>query len=309
MIQPPLVYLLIPVHNRKGITLTCLNTLQCNGDLNRYRVVVIDDGSTDGTAEAIRATYPEVTILTGDGTLWWTGAIAKGMEYAYQQGAEYFIWLNDDTLPLPTTLTQLVEHCSAAPKSIATGQCYANTKLVKPSYGGQIKHLFSIQLVATPTGQQRDCDCMSGNLVCLPRSVVEDIGYPPAKQLPHCRADLVYTLTAKRAGYDLRVLGDAIGIAPLNPFDDGWIFSSVPMTQRWQQLSSLKSNLYPPNYWVYCNRVFGTLGPFLFVWMYIKLLIFTIARQMLPLVWLKQIKATKDSKLRSKNRLPGESLQ
>jgi GT2 family glycosyltransferase len=54
------VYILIPVHNRKAITLTCLATLQRHGDLDRYQVVVIDDGSTDGTAEAIQTSFPSL---------------------------------------------------------------------------------------------------------------------------------------------------------------------------------------------------------------------------------------------------------
>ncbi len=53
---------------------------------------------------------------------------------------------------------------------------------------------------------------MSGNLVCLPRSVVEKIGYPLSKQLPHCLADIVYTWEAKKAGYELEVLGDATAV-------------------------------------------------------------------------------------------------
>ena len=77
------VYIIIPVHNRKEITLKCLDTLKQNGDLDKYYVIVIDDGSTDGTSEAIQSLYPDVIILTGDGNLWWTGAIKKGMEYAY----------------------------------------------------------------------------------------------------------------------------------------------------------------------------------------------------------------------------------
>lgn len=291
----PSVYILIPVHNRKAITLTCLETLQLHGDLDRYQVVVIDDGSTDDTAEAVQATFPQVTILKGDGNLWWTGAIALGMRYAYDQGADFFIWLNDDTLPQQGALPKLVNHCASAPNQIATAQSYADTQLTKPTYGGQLKHPLSIQLIATPQGQNCPCDCMSGNLVCLPRSIVADIGYPPAEHLPHCRADIVYTLAAKRAGYDLWVLGDAIAIASLNPLDEGWAFSTVPMVQRWRQLTSLKSNIHPPTYWVYCNRVFGLLGPILFLSVYLKLLAFTLARWVLPLPWLKQLKTLKDA--------------
>lgn len=288
------VYILIPVHNRKAVTLTCLETLQRNGDLARYRVVVIDDGSTDGTAEAIQQAFPQVKILTGDGNLWWTGAIRLGMQYAYDQGADFFIWLNDDTLPLANTLIHLINYCAQSPKRLATAQCYADNAITQPTYGGQLKHALSIELVATSQGHIRPCDCMSGNLVCFPRSVVDNLGYPPADRLPHCRADIVYTLVAKRAGYDLAVLGDAIALATLNPFDQGWALSEIPMGERWRQLCSLKSNIHPPTYWEYCNAVFGWLGPFLFVAVYLKLVGFTIARWILPLAWLKQLKTLKD---------------
>jgi GT2 family glycosyltransferase len=69
------IYIIIPVHNRKQITIACLENLNACDDLQKYHVIVVDDGSTDGTAEAIRSQYPIVEILTGDGNLWWTGAI------------------------------------------------------------------------------------------------------------------------------------------------------------------------------------------------------------------------------------------
>jgi glycosyltransferase involved in cell wall biosynthesis len=49
------IHIIIPVHNRKAITLKCLETLQNNGDLDKYHVIVVDDGSTDGTSLAIQS--------------------------------------------------------------------------------------------------------------------------------------------------------------------------------------------------------------------------------------------------------------
>ena len=138
---------------------------------------------------------------------------------------------------------------------------------------------------------------MSGNLVCFPRSVIEDIGYPPSEQLPHCRADIVYTLRAKRSGYNLQVLGDATAICPLNSLEEGWASSSITMSKRWQQLSTLKSNIHPPTYWNYCNEVFFRLGSGIFIWTYIKLIAFTIVRLVIPLAWLQQLKTYKDALL------------
>jgi GT2 family glycosyltransferase len=41
------VHIIIPVHNRKTLTLACLENLKTNGDLNKHHVIVVDDGSGD----------------------------------------------------------------------------------------------------------------------------------------------------------------------------------------------------------------------------------------------------------------------
>ncbi len=69
----------------------CLEALSDAGDLARYHTVVIDDGSTDGTADAIRRKHPEIHIISGDGNLWWTGAIVLGMRFAIQAGAQHLV--------------------------------------------------------------------------------------------------------------------------------------------------------------------------------------------------------------------------
>ncbi|MBD2037928.1 glycosyltransferase family 2 protein [Leptolyngbya sp. FACHB-321] len=293
MLHKEPTYILIPVHNRKLITLSCLERLHQNNDLGRYHVVVVDDGSTDGTAESIQAFYPDVVVLHGDGNLWWTGAIRKGMEYAYEQGAEFLIWLNDDTLPSLGCIPAILSECTQHPNKIVSAQCYASSDFKTPTYGGQKKGLLSIKLFPTPPDQTIACDCMSGNLVCLPRSVVNKIGYPPSRQLPHCLADIVYTWEAKKAGYELEVLGDATAVCDFNPMDEGWASSSIPMEKRWRLLSSPKSNLYPSAYWNFCKSFYGNLALITFMRVYFRLTLFTVIRWILPLRWLRTMKGLK----------------
>jgi GT2 family glycosyltransferase len=120
----PNAYLIIPVHNRRQVTLSCLHHLQQNGDLARYKAIVVDDGSTDGTGTAIKQQFPTVIVLTGDGNLWWTGAIAKGMQYASEQGADYFFWLNDDCLPAAGAIAKMVQFMQTNPRSLVGATCY-----------------------------------------------------------------------------------------------------------------------------------------------------------------------------------------
>lgn len=297
MTSPPSVYIIIPVHNRKATTLRCLETLRDTGDLHRCSVVVVDDGSTDGTANAIQTAFPDVHLLKGDGNLWWTGAIKSGMEYAYSQGASHFVWLNDDTLPTPGAISLMVEACLQNPQKIVTAQCYSSSDLRAPTYGAQVKKGFSVQLLFVPEGQRHPCDCMSGNLVCLPHSLVDCIGYPPNHKLPQCLADVVYTWEAKKAGYQLEAIGDAKAICEFNPLEEGWSSNPMPMIQQWRRMRTPKSNLYPPAYWNYCLSFYGFLAPIPFATIYLKLISFTVARLFLPSSALKQLKTLKNQLL------------
>jgi GT2 family glycosyltransferase len=73
------------------------------------RILLIDDGSTDGTTERCRVRFPWVEILHGSGNLWWSGAINLGIEEALRSEVELVLWLNNDNLVEPETITRLVE--------------------------------------------------------------------------------------------------------------------------------------------------------------------------------------------------------
>ena len=137
--KPNSVSVVIPIHNRKATTLSCLSQLQNIQTLSDYSIIVIDDGSTDGSAAAIQAEYPGVQILQGDGNLWWTGAIRRGMQYASEQGAEFFIWLNDDCRVEPNAIADLVRFCREHPQAIVGAQGFEADNPNQLSFGGKVK--------------------------------------------------------------------------------------------------------------------------------------------------------------------------
>ncbi|HEX5856031.1 MAG TPA: glycosyltransferase, partial [Thermoanaerobaculia bacterium] len=98
--RPVRVVAVAPVHNRRDTTLRWLRALsRVDRDGIDFACIVVDDGSTDGTAGAIRSEFPGVEIVPGDGTLWYTAGTNRGFEAALARGPDYVLAMNDDTAP------------------------------------------------------------------------------------------------------------------------------------------------------------------------------------------------------------------
>jgi hypothetical protein len=276
-------YIIIPVHNRKAITLSCLERLKQQGSLDRYHIVVVDDGSTDGTSAAIAQQYPDVNILSGDGNLWWTGAIVLGMKFAMARGAQYLIWLNDDTLPETGAIERLIVSCINNPKTIASAQCYEDDTFQQGSFGGHRvnqRKLYA-ECKTTAFGHQQVYDGLHGNLVCFSRSAVECLGYPNQRWMPHGWADLVYTFEAKKSGFLPTVIGDARAVCPMNPIYQSW-FEGPSIGQRWAALLTPKSHMYPPCHFYGNFKLYGVRGIIPTLQEYQRLVLVTALIMILP---------------------------
>src|SRR3989344_967125 len=91
------IAVVVPVHNRRETTLGYLRQMrEIHADGVSLDLVIVDDGSTDGTVQAIHERYPNVVVLQGDGNLWWTGAVNKGVQYALDKDYGAVLIMNDD---------------------------------------------------------------------------------------------------------------------------------------------------------------------------------------------------------------------
>src|SRR5688572_14491270 len=105
-----MLYSVIVTYNGSKWIEKCLDSL-LNSNLP-CQVIVIDNGSTDGTLDIINKTYPQVDLVKTQENLGFGKANNIGMKKAYDAGAEYVFLLNQDAWVAQDTLERLVEAAS-----------------------------------------------------------------------------------------------------------------------------------------------------------------------------------------------------
>lgn len=180
--------------------MSCLNRLDWVAAERDWKIIIVDDGSTDGTGAAVRGTHPHVDVVVGDGDLYWTGAMVKGMQRAVQLGASEVVWLNDDTHPDESSLRRIVNLVRENPKNMIAS-CAWNAG--RPIATGSRQR----QPVLPAIGELAKADVLSGFQVAFSTQVINAIGYPDSIRWPHYAGDSGFTREAHNAGFQLLLDG------------------------------------------------------------------------------------------------------
>ncbi len=269
--------------NRRKQTLACLRALFNNtgvqsGELDIH-VVVVDDGSTDGSSEAIADAYPAVQVIRGDGNLYWCRGMHRAIEEAQKHHFDYLLWLNDDTLLFEDALGRLLL-CDAnllansdKPRLIV-GSTQDKTSGIL-SYGGQVRspgfRRTRFQLLENKSSQPMRCDTMTGNIVLVPAGTHTLVGnLDPAFE--HAMGDTDYALRAGRLGVEVWAAPGVHGTCSDNPAENTFMDAKLPLRARLKLILGRKG--LPWRSWlIFTQRHTGIFWPIYFLWPYLSLIL------------------------------------
>ncbi len=213
-LDEPKIVVVTPIFNGIAHTLAYLESLS-KMDYKNYEVIIVDDGSTDGSAEKIKKNYPDTIILKGDGNLWWSGATNQGVKKAIGLGADFVFTINND-VELDTSIFKALISCYKDQKKPCLVGCkiYYLTDHNKVWYfGGELDtKIADVKMnngVDSDFMTAQEVGVLTGMGVLVPVAAYKAIGLYDEKNFPQYLADSDFSLRAKNAGYSLFVTPDA----------------------------------------------------------------------------------------------------
>jgi GT2 family glycosyltransferase len=232
----PAVSIIVLNYNGLQDTMACLRSLE-HLTYSRASTILVDNASSDGTADVVRGTYPNVMVMETGANLGFTGGNNVAIKYALEHGADYVMLLNNDTIVAPDFLNVMVEGMEQDPTIGVAGPMiyYHNNPETIWTAGGTIdwKHgttsmiglnqMDVSQFGLSPT----TVDFVSGCALLARRNVWEKVGLLDDKFFMYYE-EAEWCVRATRAGFKIAL---------------------VPMAMIWHKISEEERAASPRTYY------------------------------------------------------------
>ncbi|MBN1297363.1 glycosyltransferase, partial [bacterium] len=224
--RPPLTPIPLPLPNHPSISIVivtwngladldaCLRSA-VNHDYADKEIIVVDNGSIDGTADFIKTRYPEIRLIENNENQGFTRGVNQGIDAA--KGNVIFL-LNQDAVMMPGLLGALVDGMRDPHIAIAGCKIW-NPDGITLQHAGGILHDNGLTdhygAGETDTGQfdeDRDVVYVTGAAFAFKKQLVDEIGRFDPRYSPAYYEELDFCLRAARAGYRVRYVHQAAAL-------------------------------------------------------------------------------------------------
>jgi GT2 family glycosyltransferase len=207
------IELVIPVYNRRETTLQALRSLKRIDTAGlQVHIIIVDDGSTDGTSDAIERDFPDVQIVKGDGTLHYAAGTNRGISAALQRDPDYIVTMNDDAIYHDQFLQRLITTAEVNHHSVVGSllllwdephrvfQVGFEWKTLEGGWSqSEDSTVFDFPQTAF------EVEGMAGNCVLFPVEAIRKCGLMDEGKFPHGWGDIQYVVRMRKMGWKLLV--------------------------------------------------------------------------------------------------------
>jgi GT2 family glycosyltransferase len=200
----PVVWIIVLNWNRREDTVQCISSLR-QLDYPAYRILVVDNGSTDGSPELFR-TLAGVDLVANERNLGFAAGNNVGIEYALERGADYVLLLNNDTTVSPSLVSTLVEVAEADRQIGIVGPIVYYADRTSEVWFAGMRFQFGLYVLRTglhlrpPIAPVEEVDFVSGCGMLVRGTVWQRIGLLDPDYFMYYE-DLDLCIRAKRAGF------------------------------------------------------------------------------------------------------------
>jgi GT2 family glycosyltransferase len=201
----PKVYILLPVHNRKALTQSFIGHLATQTYSNVH-LLLIDDGSTDGTEEMVRAMVKDLTVIKGKGNWWWAGSLQKGID-----------WLKDNSINNEDVVLMINDDVEIPPDFIETGCALLRSGVLIQAAicDDTTREILDIgvvyedqKMLFREPSLDETVNCLTTNGLFIRWRDLQVVGGFYPRLLPHYLSDYEFTIRAYKKGLILLVSSD-----------------------------------------------------------------------------------------------------
>ena len=200
MRETPSVAIVILNWNGKNWLRNCLESIRKNTAYTNYEIIVVDNGSMDGSVEMVKKEFPNIQLIVNKENLGFSKANNQGIKHALKNGAKYVFLLNNDMeIYQKDWLKNLVE---AAEGDDDIGIVESNAILLDDVASPARLRSLEKQYSLSPE-KIREVSIIGGGIALIKREVIEKIGLFDEGFSPFWGEDCDYSARTKKAGYKM----------------------------------------------------------------------------------------------------------